>query len=263
MYHKEIITIAEAARIKSNFLKHGKLKYILSSMLAGMYVGFGIVLIFTIGGLLSEANVTSLRVIMGISFGIALSLVIMAGSELFTGNNMVMTIGNLEKTVTLSDSITIYFYSFIGNFLGSFLLAYLFILSGLDSGTTMAFILKISNAKISLSWIELLTRGILCNTLVCLALWCSFKMKEETGKLIMIFWCLFAFITTGFEHSVANMTLLSISFLTPGGAGISLGGLIYNIGIVSLGNFIGGAFIVGFSYWYIGNKELTLEDGKK
>lgn len=176
---------------------------------------------------------------------------------------MVMTIGNLEKTVTLSDSITIYFYSFIGNFLGSFLLAYLFILSGLDSGTTMAFILKISNAKISLSWIELLTRGILCNTLVCLALWCSFKMKEETGKLIMIFWCLFAFITTGFEHSVANMTLLSISFLTPGGAGISLGGLIYNIGIVSLGNFIGGAFIVGFSYWYIGNKELTLEDGKK
>ena len=255
MYHTEIHKVAEAARVKRNFIKSSKLKYVISSMLAGLYVGFGIVLIFTIGGLLSQSDVTSVRVIMGISFGIALSLVIMAGSELFTGNHMVMTIGNLEKTVTLLDSITVYCYSFIGNLLGSLLLAYLFILSGLDSGSTAGFILKISQAKISLPWIELLTRGILCNTLVCLALWCSFKMKEETGKLIMIFWCLFAFITTGFEHSVANMTLLSIAFLTPGQTTISLSGFIYNIGVVSLGNFIGGALIVGFSYWYIGSKE--------
>jgi len=70
----------------------------------------------------------------------------------------------------------------------------------------------------------------------------------------MVFWCLFAFITTGYEHSVANMTLLSAALMIPGGTGLSMAGFWYNLGVVSLGNFIGGALFVGSSYWYISKK---------
>ena len=79
-------------------------------------------------------------------------------------------------------------------------------------------------------------------------------MKEETGKLIMVFWCLFAFITTGFEHSVANMTLLVTALFAPDGVGVSLIGFVYNLTWVTVGNFIGGTMAVAFPYWYISKK---------
>jgi nitrite transporter len=255
MYYENICKIAAAAETKSELLERSKLKYVLSSALAGMYVGFGILLIFTIGGLLSQMDTSVLRIVMGISFGIALSLVIMAGAELLTGNNMIMTIGNLEKKVTLKQSLDVYLFSFLGNLLGSIFIAYLFVLAGLAKGSIGVFIGKAAQVKMSLPWLELLARGILCNTLVCLAIWCSFRMKEEAGKLVMIFWCLFAFITSGFEHSVANMTLLSIALLTPGATAGTIAGFVYNIGIVTLGNFIGGALLVGAAYWYIAKKD--------
>lgn len=254
MYSDDITKIAAAANLKSQFLAQSKLRYLLSSSLAGMYVGFGILLIFTIGGLLAQDGSPLVRVVMGLCFGIALSLVIMAGSELFTGNNMIMTIGLYEKKVKISQFITIHLVSFLGNLAGSVLIAWLFYLAGLAQGSTAVFIQKIAQVKMTLSFTELLARGILCNMLVCLALWCSFRMKEETGKLIMVFWCLFAFITTGYEHSVANMTLLSAALMIPGGAGLSMTGFWYNLGVVSLGNFIGGALFVGSSYWYISKK---------
>lgn len=255
MYQEEIAKIAGAAQAKTALLKSSKGKYLVSSALAGMYVGFGILLIFTIGGLLAQADSSAVKIVMGVSFGIALSLVIMAGSELFTGNNLVMTVGNLEKKTTVADSLSIYLFSFAGNLIGSLILAGLFAYSGLNSGTTGAFIVKAAQMKMTLPWTQLLVRGILCNTLVCLAIWCSFRMKEEVGKLIMVFWCLFAFITTGFEHSVANMTLLAAALLVPGAVGVSAAGFAYNLAWVTLGNFIGGALLVGCSYWYIAKKD--------
>lgn len=255
MYSEEIGKLATAAQNKLNLLKSGKGRYLLASCLAGMYVGLGILLIFTIGGALNQANSPAVRLVMGLSFGVALSLVIMAGSELFTGNNLVMTVGQLENKVGFGDVIAIYLVSFLGNLLGSVLLAVLFAYSGLLTGPTGEFIAKTAAVKMALPWPQLLIRAILCNTLVCLAVWCSFKMKEEAGKLIMIFWCLFAFITTGFEHSVANMTLLAASLFVPGAAGVSIGGFAYNLLWVTLGNFVGGALFVGFPYWYISKKE--------
>ncbi len=255
MYYEEIVKLSAAAQKKADFLRQSKSKYLLASALAGMYVGFGILLIFTIGGLLAQANSPAVRIVMGMSFGIALSLVIMAGSELFTGNNMIMTVGNLEGKVSLRDSLQVYFYSFTGNLLGSVLLAALFVAAGLATGSTAAFMGKAAQTKMTLPWMELFFRGVLCNILVCLALWCSFRLKEEVGKLIMVFWCLFAFITTGFEHSVANMTLLAAALLAPATAGVSVGGFIYNLVVVTLGNFVGGALVVGFSYWYISKQK--------
>lgn len=251
LFSEEINKVAIAAQGKINLLKKSKSRYLLASALAGLYVGLGIMLIFTIGGLLSSASSPATKIVMGVSFGVALSLVVFAGSELFTGNNFVMTIGFLKKTVSLGDLLLVWIFSFIGNVIGSILGAWLYYSTGLAAGPVGKFISTVSSAKMNAPVHELFARGVLCNVLVCLAVWCTFRMKEEIGKLVMIFWCLFAFITAGFEHSIANMTLLAIGLFIPHPATVSLQGYIYNIGIVSLGNIVGGVIILALPYFLI------------
>lgn len=251
MFMDVIEKISNAALSKSNLLKKSKGKYLVSSALAGVFVGLGVILIFTIGGVLNAANSPYTKIAMGISFGVALSLVVMAGSDLFTGNNMVMTIGSLEKKVSPGETIKVWIFCFLGNLIGSVLIAILYAYSGLATGPVAEFIVKASTAKIAAPALELFIRGILCNILVCLAIWCSFRLKEETSKLIMIFWCLFVFITSGFEHSVANMSLLAIGLLIPHPASITISGYGYNLLMVTVGNMVGGIVFVALAYWYI------------
>ena len=251
MYQDTIEKFAESAITKRSMLKNNLLKYLFSSILAGIYVGFGIFLIFTIGGAFAEQNSPSVKILMGVSFGIALTLVIIAGAELFTGNNMVMLIGNFSGKTTLADTLLIWTWSFIGNCIGSLFLAWLLSLSGLLSSSTANLLLKITDLKMHMPFLELLIRGILCNMLVCLAVWMSMRVKEDTAKIFVIFWCLFAFITSGFEHSVANMTLLAIPLFGAHGDTITWAGYARNILIVSLGNVIGGGFLIGGTYAFI------------
>lgn len=251
MFGDEIKKVSESAKAKAGLLQNNIIGYFISSMLAGIYVGIGIMLIFTIGGLLSSGGSPVTKVVMGASFGVALSLVIFAGAELFTGNNFVMVIGNLSKTVTFGDTLKVWGVSFIGNLCGSILTAYMFYSAGLASGPVGEFIAKATETKMHLAGSQLFFRGILCNLLVCLATWCSFKCKEESSKLIMIFWCLFAFITTGFEHSVANMTLMAIGLLSPFTASVSVYGYGYNLLFVTLGNMVGGIVFLALPYYII------------
>ncbi len=103
---------------------------------------------------------------------------------------------------------------------------------------------------------ELFVRGILCNWLVCLAVWLAVKIKSESAKLVMIFWCLFAFISSGFEHCVANMTLLSLGLLIPHGTDVSFTGMLHNLSWVTLGNIVGGAFFVGMAYAFASTQKV-------
>lgn len=253
MFNEEIAAVNAAAVNKVTLLKRNPLGYFIASMLAGIFVGFGILLIFSIGGLLDGQPYT--KIVMGLSFGIALSLVIIAGSELFTGNNFIMVSGVLSKVVEWKDVCRLWIMCYLGNWVGSIILAVLFYYAGLTKGHTGEFIATVAAAKMSIPFVDLFIRGVLCNILVCLAIWCGFRCKSESGKLIMIFWCLFAFITSGFEHSIANMTLLSISILAPFDAAISLSGYFYNIIVVSLGNMAGGILFVAVPYFLISRKK--------
>ncbi|NYF24424.1 formate/nitrite transporter family protein [Sporosarcina sp. JAI121] len=257
-----IAVLGDTAVSKVNQLQTSKSRYLTLTMMAGFFLGFGIILIFTIGGLLGPTNFAGTKLIMGITFGIALSLVLMAGADLFTSNNMIMTIGTLTKKTTWYETIQIWTFSYLGNFAGAILVAALFFYSGLASGDTADYINTAASAKMNTPFVELLIRGILCNILVCLAVWCAFKLKEETAKLIMIFWCLFAFITSGFEHSIANMTLLSIALMVPHPETVSLAGLAANLVPVTIGNIIGGAVFIGAAYWFA-NSEKNLEISEK
>jgi nitrite transporter NirC len=255
MFNEEITMVSNAAKGKYNLLSTNPWGYILASMLAGMFVGVGVLLAFTIGGLLDGNPFT--RILMGCSFGVALSLVIMAGSELFTGNNFIMPVGVAKKTVSFGACLKIWGVSYLGNLLGSVLLAVIFAGCGLAGGAVGGFISDTAATKMSIPPLALICRGILCNMLVCTAVWCSFRCKSETAKLIVIFWCLLAFITTGYEHSIANMALLTVSLLAPtAGAAVSLGGWIYNIALATLGNIIGGVCFMAFPYLLISKKNI-------
>lgn len=247
MFRDEFEALSSASIAKKKLLKNNFIGYFLLSMLAGMFIGFGVLLAFTIGGLMDGSPVT--KVLMGVSFGIALSLVVMCGAELFTGNNLVMTAGAMLKKVKISDCVVLWVVCWIGNLLGGILLGVIYHLTGLGGGKVGEFMASAAYAKMSAGPVELFARGILCNVLVCLAVWASFKCKTEAGKLIMIFWCLFAFITTGFEHSVANMTLFTVSILRPMDEAVSVGAGFYNLLLVTLGNMVGAIVLVAVPYF--------------
>lgn len=252
MLEETINKICELGKSKVEMLNASLSRYFILAMLAGMYVGFGIMLIFSIAAPLNAANATGTKALMGASFAVALSLVIFAGSELFTGNNMVMTIASLSRRVSWVNTLKIWVVSWVGNLAGSLLLAYILLQSGLVTKSPVKdFLLQITAAKMNAPFNELLFRGILCNILVCLAVWLALKLKDDTAKLILIFWCLFAFVGAGFEHSVANMTLLGIGLLLPHAETISWLGFAHNLIPVTLGNIIGGAVFVGAAYWYV------------
>lgn len=238
---------AELAHKKSKALRGNCLGFFISAMFAGAYVGIGIILIFSVG----QPVDPGLRpLVMGASFGIALTLVIFAGSELFTGHTMYMTIGYLRRTVTLSDLSHAWTATWIGNLAGSALLAALFVIGGggyvLKTGATLIF--DVAAYKMNSEPAALVARAMLCNWLVCLAVWMAARTNSDTAKCILIFWCLFAFIASGFEHSVANMTLFTVALLADHPSTVTWSGMAHNLFWVTLGNAVSGAIVMACGY---------------
>ena len=216
MFSEDYTAAANAAAAKSALLKKNPGGYFLLSVLAGMFIGFGVLLVFTLSGAMAGSPFTKL--VMGCTFSVALSLVVIAGAELFTGNNMVMTAGLLRKTVTASDVIRLWAVCWLGNLAGSVLLAGTYYLTGLYSGATLTAMTDAAAAKMTAGFVPLLARGMLCNTLVCLAVWCG-------------------------------MTLLTLSLMNSGGnEAISMGGYWFNLLTVTAGNMIGAILFVALPY---------------
>jgi nitrite transporter len=236
---------------KQALLLTSPVRYVVLSMMAGAYVGLGIALIFAIGSPLAAAGSPFTKALMGACFGVALTLVIFAGSELFTGNAMILSLGVLTRKTPLMSLASIWVGSYMGNLLGSLALAWLIVQSGaLGAEPQLGFIEKTSAAKMALPFGAALAKGVLANWLVCLGVWCASRTQSDVAKLILIFWCLFAFIGAGYEHSIANMTLFGIALLQPHSDAVSWIGFMNNMVPVTLGNIIGGAVLMGGAYWF-------------
>jgi len=249
MYKDEFSIAANTAKAKAEFFKKNPGGYITASLLAGVFIGIGIFLSFTIGSLLIEQPYA--RILMGASFAVALSLVVIAGAELFTGSNLIMSAGMFSKTINLGETLKLWIVCYIGNWIGAIIISSVFFGTGLVSGALSDFINAASAEKTNLAFFPLFFRAALCNTLVCLAIWSSIRCKSESGRLIIIFWCMFAFVTTGFEHCIANMSLLTISLMN---GGIDAGAYFYNILTATLGNMTGGILFVALPYYFISKK---------
>lgn len=199
---------ANAARI-ARLSANNPLGFWISSAMAGAYVGLGIILIFTLGNLL-DPSVRPL--VMGATFGIALTLVIIAGSELFTGHTMFLTLGVKAGTISHGQMWAILPQTWLGNLAGSVFVALLYSWGGgslLPVDTSIVH--SVALAKTTAPAAVLFFKGALCNWLVCLAIWMAIR-TEGTAKFLAIWWCLLAFIASGYEHSVANMTLFALSW---------------------------------------------------
>lgn len=248
MYQETLDQFADTAVKKLAALRNNPIGFFIACCMAGAYVGLGIIAIFSIGQGL-DPSVRPLA--MGLTFAIALTLVVFAGAELFTGHTMMMAIGVLRGKVSLAGLGRSWAMTWVGNLAGSVALGAIFFLGGggqiLKEGAELAF--NVASAKMNAPAFELVMRGILCNWLVCLALWMSARTKSDPAKLVLIFWCLFAFIASGFEHSVANMTLFSIALLGNHPDTVSIGGMVYNLVFVSIGNIIAGVVFMAAAYW--------------
>ena len=252
MYQDTLDHFAKVARTKADCLKDSPSAFAIGAMMAGAYVGIGIILIFSVGGTVDPAWQ---KLVMGVSFGIALTLVVFAGSELFTGHTMYMLLGCLNRSTTPAELVKVWSICWVFNFVGSAALAGIFAMGdgGVLFGDGAELLNKVAAYKMSSPALALVARAALCNWLVCLALWMTGRTSSDSGKAIVIFWCLFAFIASGFEHSVANMTLLSIALLGDHPESVSLAGMIHNLVWVTLGNIIGGSIFVGLGYWGASN----------
>ncbi len=247
MYQDTLDQFAETAAKKVKAISANPLGFFIACLMAGAYVGLGIIAIFSIGQVIDP----SLRPLsMGLTFAIALTLVVFAGAELFTGHTMMMTMGVLRGKVSLGGLASSWGMTWLGNLAGAVMLGAIFYLGGggqiLKEGADLIF--TTAAAKMNAAPLALVAKGILCNWLVCLALWMSARTKSDAAKCILIFWCLFAFIASGFEHSVANMTLFAIALFGQHPETVSIGGMFHNLLWVSIGNIIAGVVFMGFAY---------------
>ena len=248
MYAQTIDHFAGIAERKSTVVRRTPLSFFIGAMMAGAYVGLGIILIFSIGAL-ADPSIRTL--LMGGTFGIALTLVVFAGSDLFTGDTMIMALGWLRGRTGPKDLAAVWAASWLGNLAGAVVLALIFVAAGggalLGAGADL--LNGVASAKMNRPAVELFALGILANWLVCLALWMAARTRSDAAKCIVIFWALFAFIASGYEHSVANMTVFSIALLGNHPETVSLAGMAYNLLWVTLGNAVAGGLFMAVGYW--------------
>lgn len=233
-------------------------------VLAGAYIGFG--------GLLSTSTTFDMQAVAGIgltkvmagsAFSLGLMLVVIAGAELFTGNNLMIS-SVLTREITANDMLKRWGLVYVANFIGSLILVLLFFFSGLwktGDGALGAKAVSIAVSKVSLGFNEALFRGIGCNWLVCLAVWMALAARQTISKIFAIFFPIMGFVAIGFEHCIANMYFIPAGIFLkywaamPAIAAVDAVSLTWlnffwkNLLPVTIGNIIGGAVFVGMSYW--------------
>ncbi len=262
----EMAKKVEAASIRKANLNFMSL--VALSVLAGVFIAFGCEF-YTLAIFDSNLPLGLTRLIGGITFSVGLILVIVAGAELFTGNNLII-MGVVSRTVSFKQLLKNWSVSYIGNFFGSILLVFVMFLTNqwkLKEGLLGANAVLIAANKVNLTFLEGFTRGMLCNALVCLAVWLCFSARTVVSKIAAIIFPITAFVASGFEHSIANMYFIPYGMLLKNNpkvmdallklspnidlSNLNILGFLGNLLSVTIGNIIGGAFVVGLSYWFI------------
>jgi len=218
------------------------------SVLAGAFIAFG-AMFYTITITGSELGFGPTRLLGGIAFSLGLILVIIGGAELFTGNSLIV-MGWASRRITTGALLRNWVIVYFGNLIGALATALLVHLSGIllaGDGSVGATADMIAESKMALDPLQAFFRGILCNILVCLAVWMCFAAHSVSGKVLVIIFPVMAFVSMGFEHSVANMYLIPVSMLHTGL--IDVGAFLINLLVVSAGNIFGGGMLVALVYW--------------
>jgi formate/nitrite transporter len=227
------------------------------ALLAGAFISLG-ALFYTVTvttGNDAAVPFGLLRLAGGVTFSLGLVLVVVGGAELFTGNNLI-AMAWAVGCVRTSQVVKNWLWVYIGNLIGAVGTAALVLLAGvqtLGGGAVGETMIQIARSKIALDPVSAVARGILCNVLVCLAVWLCMGARSVTDKILAILLPISAFVACGFEHSVANMYFLPIGIVLAAGgpAPLSVLGALSNLLLVTIGNILGGTILVALIYWFV------------
>ncbi|MCH8118149.1 MAG: formate/nitrite transporter family protein [Planctomycetes bacterium] len=274
-----------AARVEKAGIVKGNLDFLSMftlSIMAGAFIAFGAIL-YTYVIHDSSLSLGLTKLLGGLVFCLGLILVIVAGAELFTGNNLIV-MAYVSRKISLRRLLRNWTIVFCGNLAGSLAMVFLLSQSGqwTEAGASVGVkALMIANGKVNLTFLQALSRGILCNILVCLAVWLCFSGRSVTDKVLAIIFPITAFVALGFEHSVANMYFVPAGLVlkhntqvlsaaegllgqVPDLSRLTIYGfLVRNLLPVSLGNIIGGGLLVGVIYWFVYLRRTAAEPVRK
>lgn len=245
------------------------LALIVLGVLAGAFIALGAIFMTVILTGAGELPWGVARFLAGLAFSLGLILVIIGGAELFTGDSL-MIVAFASRRIALGALLRAWSLVYVGNIggaLGTAALVFLAGQHGFAGGAVGKTALAIASAKAALPMVQLFFLAVLCNVLVCLAVWMSFGARSTTGKVMVIIPPIAAFVAAGFEHSIANLYLLPYGLAIKAWSGpefwaaigqsaadypeLTAGGALHNIVIATVGNLIGGSLLVGAVYWFV------------
>jgi formate/nitrite transporter len=231
----------------------------LLGVLAGAFIGLGS-LLFALVRADATLGLAASQLVSGLVFSLGLLLVVVAGAELFTGNNL-LAMAWADGKITTAQVLRNWTIVCAANFVGAAGLALLVWLSGhtaVGGGAVGRAVVRIALAKQDLPVLEAFFRGVLCNVLVCMAVWMAMAGRSVVDKAVAVVFPVTAFVAAGFEHSIANMYLMPLAMLVQAGAGlapgeqaVTLAGMGANLAAVIAGNLLGGSVLVGLTYHVI------------
>ncbi len=233
-------------------------------VLAGAYIAFGGLLAQSVTfDLAKSLGLGFTRFLSGAVFSLGLMLVVIAGAELFTGNNLMIS-SVMAREITFGRMLQRWGLVYVANFIGALIVVLLFVFSGtwkMGAGALGAAAVGNAYSRVSFTFVEALVRGVGCNWIVCLAVWMALAARQTIGKIFAIFFPIMGFVAIGFEHCVANMFFIPAGLLlrdwmgVPAPQGVAAEALSWgsfflrNLLPVTIGNIIGGGVFVGMSYW--------------
>lgn len=245
---REIATRVEEVGVAKSRLPLGPL-FVLG-VLAGAFIGLG-AMFFTLVMADASLGFAASRVLGGLVFSLGLLLVVVAGAELFTGNNL-LVMAWADGAINTRELLRNWAVVLVANAVGAIGLALLVHASGhpaMNGGAVAEAYVRVATAKCAMPFLQAFISGMLCNALVCLAVWMTFAGRSVVDKAVAIVFPITAFVVAGFEHSVANFCLLPMGFLcAPPGVGPTLAGMAANLLPVTLGNVVGGGGLVALIY---------------
>ena len=236
--------LEKAAMTKYEMSKKDPFRFFMRSIVAGLYLGLATILSYTLAVLLIGHHVIASKIAFAGAFGIGLVIIVLLGSELFTGNCFTTMIPVYGKKLKFRQIIPMWIVCYFGNFVGIALVCYLFFISGSNHELLSEYVVSCANTKLSFDIIELLVKAVLCNFIVCVGAYVGMKMQDDTAKTIIMMIVVMAFVLPGFEHSIANMGSFTLT-IGALGSGANFGLIAIHMIVVTFGNMIGGGVLLG------------------
>lgn len=251
--------IEQLAAKKLKIFKQSKLRYLMRSMVASMFIGFGVIVAFKTANYFYQIHSPFTYPSAALTFCIAIILIYYGGGDLFTGNTFYFSYSSLRRKMSWKLTVKLLGLSYLGNIIGAIAFATFAWGTGLFASEQIhGFLLETAHKKASLPTVEIFFRGILCNWLVCLAFFAPYKMKTDGAKMFIMIFLVFSFFIAGFEHSIANMSVFAISIAAKGWDAFTAGQILHNLIPATIGNIIGGIVFMAMFYYYI-NKPFIQE----